>query len=1130
MAPPPISPATPISPHVSNISRSPATSAATSASRSSPAHGGPYIPSPHHSTGDIGPGVGRSSAGAGGGGSNSTTNFHNRDGDAASVHSTSTGALNSPPRQRKRIQLKDFYGIADDAPAPEPQDEQPSIKPWGADPMDLGGCAAFGESPIAFVENAGGLMPDFWSDSEAFISATFINKLMYEKPLTDLIRTDTELISEIKELDGQMKTLVYQNYNKFIAATDTIRSMRDRVEAMDSDMAQLQEKFKAISTGSEAINAALAPKRARIHQLSGVHNLLQKLNFVFELPTQLETCLKEGKYKNAVRSYMNSSALLVHYSHIPAFRKIKEECDDTMVRVGVKVREKMKNPKSTPSEITESLSLLIGLKQQFPTELAAEYLKTMEGHMETIKADAFKHMASMKPEASHVASSAGASSPRDAEKEPPLEVTKISYLNKTYLSAFTEFIGAFCDCFLSADEDTPAQRRDTKPDDKLVITAKLTAEQRDEAQRSLMRGVDKVLRDYNAIVKDMLAVKEKDIWSWSPSLPLLILDAVSRDLGSTPSTISILQTDVRVETLIVDFYEEIVKKIFATIRENFFASDVEADDRKQFIYKTINTLKSTLFEKAFPLLNTLVPSDLSFSSCKGTKVEDVLDLMVKGFEEFWLDLGKMLTVRYFLNHDVTQGFIDVSYSTFIDAVLHHHPTHAEHKQHIMQTKKNAATTSDAARRNLLIVTASGGSVPTSHLKSKGYGGGQEAWTGSGTVGTSSDFGHHWKGSEVAQAGRQVIARWRLIVQDLSARYLSIVAEIITNPVIRYISLENWHAADSPSRTNPIFDDVLDKFSNAELEIISIFDEETPDRTSKDLNMKRRNSFLSSRPASIYNPMGPGTPPLPPMSLAQPTVSSPTTSSMGGNSASTSPQRTNGTSSSAASTLHAAVPRSSSMRGFANSSGSAGPPNAGATPLGNMLGTGMFALKKSLTLGAERSGSNPSSVGGQSNAHSRANSLAVGSTLGIGGGGALAPPGYPQQQHSGGPGKFDSLLDGIGKLFQDRIEFFGKVEMGRTPFIRAVAKILIKAYLEEIRFRSISTTGLQKIQIDVESMRYRILGGSNSISDDDGSITGLLEDINSYCFRRSRNVEIDMKVPLNVFKDDGDDEAERFVVE
>ena len=31
---------------------------------------------------------------------------------------------------------------------------------------------------------------------------------------------------EIREIDGDMKTLVYENYSKFISATDTIRKVK----------------------------------------------------------------------------------------------------------------------------------------------------------------------------------------------------------------------------------------------------------------------------------------------------------------------------------------------------------------------------------------------------------------------------------------------------------------------------------------------------------------------------------------------------------------------------------------------------------------------------------------------------------------------------------------------------------------------------------------------------------------------------------------------------------------------------------------------------------------------------------------------------------------------------------------
>jgi hypothetical protein len=38
--------------------------------------------------------------------------------------------------------------------------------------------------------------------------------------------TDVKLNADIRQLDGEMKTLVYENYEKFIGASETIRSVR----------------------------------------------------------------------------------------------------------------------------------------------------------------------------------------------------------------------------------------------------------------------------------------------------------------------------------------------------------------------------------------------------------------------------------------------------------------------------------------------------------------------------------------------------------------------------------------------------------------------------------------------------------------------------------------------------------------------------------------------------------------------------------------------------------------------------------------------------------------------------------------------------------------------------------------
>lgn len=44
---------------------------------------------------------------------------------------------------------------------------------------------------------------------------------------------DNEVTGDVKALDSEQQMLVYENYNKFIAATDTIHKMKAHVDTMD---------------------------------------------------------------------------------------------------------------------------------------------------------------------------------------------------------------------------------------------------------------------------------------------------------------------------------------------------------------------------------------------------------------------------------------------------------------------------------------------------------------------------------------------------------------------------------------------------------------------------------------------------------------------------------------------------------------------------------------------------------------------------------------------------------------------------------------------------------------------------------------------------------------------------------
>ena len=85
--------------------------------------------------------------------------------------------------------------------------------------------------------------PDFDAD-------IYVSRLVSEASLAQLMAQEGEIVKQIQGLDSDMQTLVYENYNKFIAATDTIRKMRIDFRAMEDEMDALAGKMQNISTFS----------------------------------------------------------------------------------------------------------------------------------------------------------------------------------------------------------------------------------------------------------------------------------------------------------------------------------------------------------------------------------------------------------------------------------------------------------------------------------------------------------------------------------------------------------------------------------------------------------------------------------------------------------------------------------------------------------------------------------------------------------------------------------------------------------------------------------------------------------------------------------------------------------------
>uniref|UniRef100_A0A3B4DDT2 Vacuolar protein sorting-associated protein 51 homolog n=1 Tax=Pygocentrus nattereri TaxID=42514 RepID=A0A3B4DDT2_PYGNA len=248
----------------------------------------------------------------------------------------------SPGRKRRLLRL--YYSAA-----PEPQqEEQP-------DPCDINGAQ--------------------------FDPELYLNKLRKECSLNELMDQESCMVRQIRSLDSDMQTLVYENYNKFISATDTIRKMKNDFKKMEDEMDCLSTNMAAITEFSARISGTLQDQHAQITKLSGVHTLLRKLQFLFELPARLNKCLELQAYAQAVSSHCRARCVLQQYSHMPSFRGIQDDCHAIMERLAQQLRQKFRDGGTSAKELSECVELLLQLDEP-AEELCDKFLSHAQTRLE----------------------------------------------------------------------------------------------------------------------------------------------------------------------------------------------------------------------------------------------------------------------------------------------------------------------------------------------------------------------------------------------------------------------------------------------------------------------------------------------------------------------------------------------------------------------------------------------------------------------------------------------------------------------------------------------------------------------------------------------------------------------------
>lgn len=177
----------------------------------------------------------------------------------ADSSSSSTAARPRNDKRRAANLLRDYYGLSSEASSAPPT---PSI--------------------------ASGSDGGFSSEPKIDLGS-----LLRSNSLSVLLSKESELIVQIRELDGERQSLVYNHHHELVAASDTIRNMKIKSESLDPCLESLKSSFESMSNLSSHLEVlrSSAPHTNRESAADGI-DPLRDFEPIVTLPTMLSDMIE----------------------------------------------------------------------------------------------------------------------------------------------------------------------------------------------------------------------------------------------------------------------------------------------------------------------------------------------------------------------------------------------------------------------------------------------------------------------------------------------------------------------------------------------------------------------------------------------------------------------------------------------------------------------------------------------------------------------------------------------------------------------------------------------------------------------------------------------------------------------
>uniref|UniRef100_A0AAF5Q198 Vacuolar protein sorting-associated protein 51 homolog n=1 Tax=Wuchereria bancrofti TaxID=6293 RepID=A0AAF5Q198_WUCBA len=203
--------------------------------------------------------------------------------------------------------------------------------------------------------------------SISFNSEAYLSDLFRKKSLHELVQIEEDMVHNVRQLDSKMQQLVYENYNKFLTATSTVKKMQNDFMEMGKKMEILSKRMGNIAALSKDFSAAFSKHRTNVSQLSEANKKVEELQFLLCLPEKLRALVEQKNYEEAVKIYLKAQPSLLLYNDIASISDVYSEAITIMETVEEQLKQVVFDCLISSDELSEAINLLLKLGVQSST-------------------------------------------------------------------------------------------------------------------------------------------------------------------------------------------------------------------------------------------------------------------------------------------------------------------------------------------------------------------------------------------------------------------------------------------------------------------------------------------------------------------------------------------------------------------------------------------------------------------------------------------------------------------------------------------------------------------------------------------------------------------------------------------